>query len=54
VLLKRAAREKVGALENPSAIPRIPVISPECARELFEILIRLNMEAQRGQSSGEE
>ncbi len=52
VLLTRAARQKVGDLENPAAIPRIPVITPPCARELFEILIRFNMEARPRQGSG--
>jgi DNA-binding transcriptional regulator YhcF (GntR family) len=45
VLISHAAREQVGRPLRPLVDPRVPAISPESARELARLLIRLNLEA---------
>jgi DNA-binding transcriptional regulator YhcF (GntR family) len=47
VLLTRAARERLGDVDLPLIAPHSPSFSAESARELMELLIRLNMEAQQ-------
>jgi DNA-binding transcriptional regulator YhcF (GntR family) len=46
VLLTRAARRRLGDLDFPRLVPHSPTLSPESARELSEIIIRLNLEAE--------
>ncbi|HEV2130259.1 MAG TPA: hypothetical protein VGR27_04125, partial [Longimicrobiaceae bacterium] len=45
VLLTRAARRRLGDLNFPRLVPHSPTLCPESARELAEIIIRLNLEA---------
>ena len=47
VLLTRAAHERVGDVTLTLLFPQAPSFSPESARELAEVLIRLNREAER-------
>ncbi|CAN5667010.1 hypothetical protein BH23GEM5_BH23GEM5_12530 [soil metagenome] len=47
VLLTLAARERLGDVDLSLIAPHSPSFSPESARELMELLIRLNMEAER-------
>jgi DNA-binding transcriptional regulator YhcF (GntR family) len=47
VLLTRAAHERLGDVDLTLLFPHSPSFSPDSARELAEILIRLNIEAQR-------
>jgi hypothetical protein len=42
VLLMRAAHEQLGDVDFPLVFPHSPSLSPECERELAEILIRIN------------
>jgi DNA-binding transcriptional regulator YhcF (GntR family) len=42
VLLTRAAHEQLGDVDFPLVFPHSPSLSPECERELAEILIRIN------------
>lgn len=46
VLLTRAAGERLRDVDNPLILPNAPRISRECAGELAETLIRLNMQAR--------
>lgn len=48
VLLTRAARARLGDIDLPLVAPHSPSISPESARELAEVVIRLNMEHEGG------
>jgi DNA-binding transcriptional regulator YhcF (GntR family) len=45
VLLTRAAHEQLGDVDFPLVFPHSPALSPECDRELAEILIRINRDA---------
>ncbi|MBA4159853.1 MAG: GntR family transcriptional regulator [Gemmatimonadetes bacterium] len=47
VLLTEAARHRLGEMSRFTLVPHTPCISARSARELAEILIRLNIEAQR-------
>lgn len=47
VFLTRAARKRLGDVDLPLIAPHSPSLSAESARELMELLIRLNMEAER-------
>jgi DNA-binding transcriptional regulator YhcF (GntR family) len=47
VLLTRAAHERLGEVDLTLLFPHAPSFSPESARELAEVLIRLNQEAER-------
>lgn len=42
VLLTRAAHEQLGDVDFSMVFPHSPTLSPECERELAEILIRIN------------
>lgn len=44
VMLTRAARARLGDLENPLLVPHSPTFSPQTAREILGLLIRLNVE----------
>jgi DNA-binding transcriptional regulator YhcF (GntR family) len=48
VLLTRAAHERLGDVELTLLFPHAPSFSPQSARELAEILIRLNRGAESG------
>jgi DNA-binding transcriptional regulator YhcF (GntR family) len=48
VLLTRAAHERLGEVDLTLLFPHSPSFSPASARELAEVLIRLNREAERG------
>jgi hypothetical protein len=48
VLLTDAARLRLGEIGPFRLVPHSPCISAESARELAELLIRLNLEAQGG------
>ncbi|MDB4951868.1 MAG: DNA-binding transcriptional regulator YhcF, GntR family [Gemmatimonadetes bacterium] len=43
LMLTRAARERIGDIRNPLLVPHSPTLSPQTARELLEVLIRLNV-----------
>jgi DNA-binding transcriptional regulator YhcF (GntR family) len=43
VMLTRAARERLPEMQNPLLVPHSPTLSPQTARELLEVLIRLNV-----------
>ena len=47
VLLTRAARKRLGNVDLPVIAPHSPSFSAEAARELMELLIWLNMEAEQ-------
>ena len=47
VLLTRAAHERLGDVDLTLLFPHSPSFSPDSARELAEVLIRLNQEAER-------
>lgn len=47
VLLTRAARKRLGDIDLPLIAPHSPSFSAESARELMELIIRLNMEAEQ-------
>ena len=47
VLLTRAARAQLGEIGLPMLLPHASSLAPESARELAELMIRLNMEAKR-------
>ena len=47
VLLTRAAHERLGDVKLTLLFPHAPSFSPESARELAEVLIRLNREVER-------
>lgn len=51
VLLTRAAQERIGEVSLTPLVPLSPFISPESARELAELRIRLHMEAEHSDSS---
>jgi DNA-binding transcriptional regulator YhcF (GntR family) len=44
VMLTRAARERLPDLPNPLLVPHSPTLSAQTARELLEVLIRLNVD----------
>ncbi len=47
VILTRAARKRLGGLgEIPLLYPHSPSVSAECARDLFECIVRLNLEVR--------
>ena len=48
VLVTEAARSQLAGLPLPQSFPDQPMISPESADELLELLIRLNLEETRG------
>jgi hypothetical protein len=48
VLVTEAARSQLSDLPLPRSFPDQPMISPESADELLELLIRLNLEETRG------
>ena len=48
VLLTRAAHERLGDVDLTLLFPHSPSFSPESARKLAEVLIRLNREAEPG------
>lgn len=50
VLVSEAARKQLADLPLPRSFPDQPMISPESADELLELLIRLNLEESRGPS----
>lgn len=52
VLVSEAARQQLSDLPLPRSFPDQPMISPESADELLELLIRLNLESTRGPASG--
>lgn len=52
VLVSEAARKQLSDLPLPRSFPDQPMISPESADELLELLIRLNLEETRGQAPG--
>lgn len=52
VLVTEAARRQLADLPLPRSFPDQPMISPESADELLELLIRLNLEETRGPQSG--
>lgn len=52
VLVSEAAREQLSDLPLPRSFPDQPMISPESADELLELLIRLNLEETRGTVPG--
>jgi len=45
VMLTRAARARLGEVRLPLLVPHSPTLSPQTARELLGLLIRLNVEA---------
>jgi DNA-binding transcriptional regulator YhcF (GntR family) len=45
VMLTRAARARLGDVRLPLLVPHSPTLSPQTARELLGLLIRLNVEA---------
>ena len=45
VMLTRAARARLGDLHLPLLVPHSPTLSPQTARELLGLVIRLNVEA---------
>jgi DNA-binding transcriptional regulator YhcF (GntR family) len=45
VLLTRATHEQLGDMNLSMVFPHSPMLSPECERELAEILIRINRDA---------
>ncbi|MDP9349192.1 MAG: ATP-binding protein, partial [Gemmatimonadota bacterium] len=47
VLLTRAAQRKLGQVHLRLLAPIFPLFSRQCAREVSELLIRLNLEAER-------
>ncbi|MGI9179015.1 MAG: GntR family transcriptional regulator [Longimicrobiaceae bacterium] len=47
VLLTLAARQRLGATPLRSLLPHSPSISPESGRELTQLLVRLNVAAER-------
>lgn len=49
VLLTRAAQERLGNVDITPLAPLAPFISPESAREIAELMIRLHMEAEHGE-----
>jgi DNA-binding transcriptional regulator YhcF (GntR family) len=52
VLVSEAARQQLPDVELPRSFPDQPMISPESADELLELLIRLNLEETRGPAPG--
>ena len=52
VLVSQAARSQLADLPLPRSFPDQPMISPESADELLELLIRLNLEETRGPQPG--
>jgi hypothetical protein len=48
VLVTEAARSQLPDVPLPRSFPDQPMISPESADELLELLIRLNLEQTRG------
>ena len=52
VLVTEAARNQLSDLPLPRSFPDQPMISPESADELLELLIRLNLEETRGPLPG--
>jgi DNA-binding transcriptional ArsR family regulator len=52
VLVTEAARSRLPDLPLPRSFPDQPMISPESADELLELLIRLNLEQTRGPTPG--
>lgn len=48
ILLTRAARARLDGLPLPPTLPHSPTLSPTTARELAQVIIRLNMQAGRG------
>lgn len=52
VLVTEAARSQLPDLPLPRSFPDQPMISPESADELLELLIRLNLEVTRGPAPG--
>lgn len=52
VLVSEAARQQLSELDLPRSFPDQPMISPESADELLELLIRLNLEETRGPAPG--
>jgi DNA-binding transcriptional regulator YhcF (GntR family) len=54
VIFTRAARQRLGNIPSPSLVPHSPTFSPQTARELLGLVIRLNVEAAAGLSSAYE
>jgi DNA-binding transcriptional ArsR family regulator len=52
VLVSEAARSQLADLPLPRSFPDQPMIAPESADELLELLIRLNLEESRGRAPG--
>lgn len=52
VLVTEAARQQLPDLPLPRSFPDQPMISPESADELLELLVRLNLEETRGLPPG--
>lgn len=52
VLLTRAARARLGDVRLPLLVPHSPTLSPQTARELLGLLIRLNVEASGAGARG--
>jgi hypothetical protein len=52
VLVSEAARRQLADLPLPRSFPDQPMIAPESADELLELLIRLNLEETRGTAPG--
>jgi DNA-binding transcriptional regulator YhcF (GntR family) len=50
VLLTLAARRRLGDILPLNVLPHSPSISPDSARELMKLLIRLNVAAERGEN----
>lgn len=50
VILTRAAHEQLGDVDLPLLFPHSPTLSPECERELAEVLVRLNRQGGRRSS----
>lgn len=52
VLVSEAARQQLPDLSLPRSFPDQPMIAPESADELLELLVRLNLEEARGPLAG--
>lgn len=48
VLLTRAAQERIGDVRLTPLVPFIPFVSPDTARQIAELMVRLHMEREHG------
>ena len=50
VLLTRAAQERIGDTRLTPLVPFVPFVSPDSARQIAELMIRLHMEREHGRT----